>query len=226
MFISSIHRSRGVHTSPVIWIFSFLEVLCSSFVVGQICITEQSERFSFQTHVTLFRVFVKTILLILFSFSDVSSECEKVEKSFDQCSNEKFSPQERKKCPILTASFPNNLTFWWFTPMCITGFRRSLVHADLWELPHKLTSKYLFPQFEKRFNIAIEGINKLRLKHKTYISGSNWPNKENSHDYSQKKFQISVVPILTRINANFFILGGIFKLLQIITMFFSPVLLK
>ncbi|XP_055346995.1 ATP-binding cassette sub-family C member 3-like [Paramacrobiotus metropolitanus] len=53
------------------------------------------------------------------------------------CFGERFKETEnndKNPCPEKHASFLSQLTFWWFNPMAILGWRRPLQLADLWDV--------------------------------------------------------------------------------------------
>lgn len=52
-------------------------------------------------------------------------------------------------CPENASGFPSRLTFSWFDPLAITGFRRSLTEDDLWALNPQDSSKEVVPKFDK-----------------------------------------------------------------------------
>lgn len=50
-------------------------------------------------------------------------------------------------CPKESASFPSQLTFWWFNSLVYLGFRRPLTIDDLWQIRAKDRSEYCFWRF-------------------------------------------------------------------------------
>ncbi len=57
----------------------------------------------------------------------------------------------QKESPELRASFLSQLTFWWFTPLAIHGYRKSLTMDDLWKLNREDTTAYIAPRADKQW---------------------------------------------------------------------------
>lgn len=55
----------------------------------------------------------------------------------------------QNQCPESASGFPSRLTFSWFDPLALTGFRRSLTENDLWALNPQDSSKEVVPKFDK-----------------------------------------------------------------------------
>ena len=72
-----------------------------------------------------------------------------------------FVNEEGNPCPKLSASFPSELAFSWFTGFAWTGFKRALTKDDLWDLPPELTSRQIIPRFRRNWDPAVESV----LKH-------------------------------------------------------------
>lgn len=70
--------------------------------------------------------------------------------------NQIFFSHFWKECPLLGASFPSQLTFWWYNQMVILGFRKTLTQDDLWHLPVEFKAKSIFSKFRRFINGHIE----------------------------------------------------------------------
>ena len=62
---------------------------------------------------------------------------------------------QQTKSPENRAGFPSRLTFSWFDPLTLTGFKRGLTEDDLWPLNPELSSKEALPRFEKYWQKAV-----------------------------------------------------------------------
>lgn len=57
----------------------------------------------------------------------------------------------QKSSPELRASFLSKLTFWWFTPLAIHGYKKSLTMDDLWRLNREDTTAYIAPRADRQW---------------------------------------------------------------------------
>lgn len=53
--------------------------------------------------------------------------------------------------PELRASFLSKITFWWFTPLAIHGYKKSLTMDDLWKLNREDTTAYIAPRADRQW---------------------------------------------------------------------------
>lgn len=61
-----------------------------------------------------------------------------------------------RPCKELFVSFLDQIHFFWFTRMCILGWRRPLVESDLYDIPPQDTCAEVHPPFEREFNASME----------------------------------------------------------------------
>ncbi|XP_026315311.1 multidrug resistance-associated protein 1-like isoform X2 [Hyposmocoma kahamanoa] len=127
----------------------------------------------------------------------------------------------KNPCPESASGFPSRLTFSWFDPLAITGFRRSLTESDLWALNPPDSSKEVVPRFEKYWHSTLEKREATNSKKATYsqISAS-----MNFKPESERK-PASVLPALCLAFGAQFLFGSVLKLINDILTFVSPQLL-
>ncbi|XP_015785719.1 multidrug resistance-associated protein 1 [Tetranychus urticae] len=209
-------RLRGIHTSPVIWIYMFLQALCT-FLINYQTWVDAAEYTS--SEIVLFNVYfiVIALLFIVTSFADAVASPEDHELSTKQ-------EQEHKKkiSPEYRASFLNQLTFWWFNEMAILGWRKDLTTKDLWELRDDLKTENLIKPFESRFEEALLKAKK-KSTQKLQLNGNT---DKSPTDEAVKVKKVNFIPIFARIFGSYFIVGSFFKLIQDICQFVTPQLLK
>ena len=88
-----------------------------------------------------------------------------------------------QQCPKLSASFPSDLAFSWFTSFAWKGFKRSLTKEDLWDLPPDLTSRMIVPRFRRYWDPIVQKV----LIHNAslnYEKDSSIPNRQHEHEIS------------------------------------------
>lgn len=61
-----------------------------------------------------------------------------------------------RPCAELFASFLNQIHFFWFTKICVLGWKRPLVESDLFDIPPQDTCAEVHPPFEREFNASME----------------------------------------------------------------------
>ena len=87
---------------------------------------------------------------------------EPLPKYLSPCSEDgSICRHQGQQCPRLSASFPSDLAFSWFTSFAWMGFKRSLTKEDLWDLPPDLTSRIIVPRFKRYWDPIVQKV----LKH-------------------------------------------------------------
>jgi hypothetical protein len=99
-------------------------------------------------------------------------------------------------CPEETATLFSIITFWWMTPMMVTGYKRPLTDDDLWDLNTDDKAGVLASTFKNKWALQMQ-------KEKPSVAGALW-----------KSF------------GGLFIVASLFKLVQDLLGFVSPQLLK
>ncbi|CAH0714288.1 unnamed protein product, partial [Brenthis ino] len=129
---------------------------------------------------------------------------------------------EKNQCPESASGFPSRLTFSWFDPLALTGFKRSLTETDLWPLNPKDSSKEVVPRFDKFWQRTLkkrENAGGPRATYsKTSASVNFKPDKERK--------PASILPALCLAFGGQFLFGALLKFFNDALMFLSPQLLK
>ncbi|CAK1540433.1 unnamed protein product [Leptosia nina] len=129
---------------------------------------------------------------------------------------------EKNQCPEASSGVPSRLTFSWFDPLALTGFRRSLVESDLWALNPQDSSKEIVPRFEKFWQRALKKRDAATGAKATYSKTSA---SVNFKPESERK-PASILPALCLAFGSQFLFGAFLKLLNDVLMFLSPMLLS
>ena len=153
------------------------------------------------------------------------------------------------RCPKLSASFPSELAFSWFTSFAWTGFKRALTKDDLWELPPELTSRQIVPNFKRYWDPAVQRA----LRHNitlpdtnasTTLNGANGDvsfntksnqidinaspkgkNQEESKPLENRKMA-RIFPALVKAFGPRFLAGSLLKLVHDLLIYIPPYILK
>ncbi|XP_038214944.1 multidrug resistance-associated protein 1 isoform X4 [Zerene cesonia] len=129
---------------------------------------------------------------------------------------------EKNQCPENASGFPSRLTFSWFDPLALTGFRRSLTESDLWALNPEDSSKEVVPRFDKFWERTLRKREAANGPKATYSKTSA---SVNFKPESEKK-PASILPALCLAFGGQFLFGALLKLINDVLMFLSPQLLK
>uniref|UniRef100_A0A915IQW8 Uncharacterized protein n=1 Tax=Romanomermis culicivorax TaxID=13658 RepID=A0A915IQW8_ROMCU len=115
-------QRRGVITSGVIFTSFISFALCGlpEFFTQFKWINERGHSFGAISYCLYYSLIL--IQIFLFAFADNPADYEDVERT------------EKLSCPENASSFLNKVTFWWFTSMCIAGWKRPLILSDLFNL--------------------------------------------------------------------------------------------
>lgn len=135
---------------------------------------------------------------------------------------------ERKPCPEDFASFPSKITYWWFTGLAYTGWKKALVVSDLWDLRQDDKTCGIGPIFERNWQ---KGYPKETVGQNSGPSDISVSYKGDKADITSKKKpqtkkQPGVVMTLIRTFGCFFLSGSFCKLLYDLLAFTNPQLLK
>ncbi|XP_063822466.1 multidrug resistance-associated protein 1 isoform X1 [Ostrinia nubilalis] len=131
---------------------------------------------------------------------------------------------EKNQCPESASGFPSRLTFSWFDPLALTGFRRSLTEGDLWSLNPQDSSKEVVPKFDKFWHRSLKKreISTSNGAKATYSKTSASVNFKPEHE----KKPASILPALCLAFGGQFFFGALLKLFNDTLMFLSPQLLR
>ncbi|KAI1280800.1 Multidrug resistance-associated protein 1 [Halotydeus destructor] len=139
-----LHRIRGVITSGVVWTFVFFNFIASLPVFYSVIIHGSEMALSEKCVHGLYTV----LLLLLFiscSIADKPALHETThDKTFSGKDEEKYDPN-----PLYTASFPSQITYWWFDGLAYRGWKGSLLMKDLWAIADDEKTASVGKRFEK-----------------------------------------------------------------------------
>ncbi|XP_019618609.1 PREDICTED: multidrug resistance-associated protein 1-like [Branchiostoma belcheri] len=124
---------RGVPSSGLLFTFWLLTSLCGTVTArSQIRQAVMQESVEDQFRSMMFWLyFIMTVMqLILSTVSDVTG----------------FT-RDQTRSPEESSSFLSRITFWWFTPLLMLGYKRPLKSTDLYPLKEEDTSQQLVPKF-------------------------------------------------------------------------------
>ncbi|CAB3223726.1 unnamed protein product [Arctia plantaginis] len=126
---------------------------------------------------------------------------------------------DKRKSPEDASGVPSRLTFSWFDPVAITGYRRTLTEDDLYSLSPKLLSKETVPRFDKYWKRALK---------KQWSRTEEPSSSETSSLKGGKKEKniVSILPVLIRAFGGQFFVAMVLKLCNDLLLFAAPVLLR
>ena len=131
---------RGSGTSGVQFVFFLLETLVRAVYLGSAVISGRISSPNVSSVLLSLRLGLASLLLLLNCWSD-GRQKPKDERA-----------KSKNRSPHEGASFPNRLSFGWFSRLIYKGYRRPLTLSDLWELSHEFSSEGLVPRFDKHFH--------------------------------------------------------------------------
>ncbi|XP_067944116.1 multidrug resistance-associated protein 1-like [Watersipora subatra] len=137
------YRVRGQFTSGILWIYWCLWALGSAVpLYSQIVHVTQVKEVEDTAQFTISIIYFTLVLVevIMACISDASED-----------TRERF----RDTCPEFLGSFSAYITYDWFTPTVVLGYKKSLEQSDLWKLgPRDISSGHL-PAFEADWKAAV-----------------------------------------------------------------------
>ncbi|XP_054717541.1 multidrug resistance-associated protein 1-like [Uloborus diversus] len=145
--------------------------------------------------------------------------------SLQKVFNSKENPEER-------ASWLSNMTFWWFNPMAILGYKKPLAGSDMWELSEPNRSDYLLSVFNKYWQPLLNKMNSQQQKFQKQLS-RRYSQKDSSalnitfskNEYEKDISKLSLLrPLLMTFKWDLFV-SGVMKLGASVITFLNPVLL-
>ncbi|XP_050561843.1 multidrug resistance-associated protein 1 isoform X2 [Spodoptera frugiperda] len=207
------NRKYGMRASGVLFFFWLLLILAglpqlqSQIKAHANIPDDENVKYNFVSYMVYFPLIV--IMFILNCFADLPP---------------KDSPYkyEKNQCPENASGFPSRLTFSWFDPLALTGFRRSLTEEDLWALNPQDSSTEVVPKFDKFWE---KSLRKREISNATKASYRKTSASVNFKPESEKK-PASILPALCLAFGGQFLFGAMLKLFNDVLMFISPQLLK
>eukprot|EP00058_Branchiostoma_floridae_P021694 XP_002607184.1 hypothetical protein BRAFLDRAFT_118638 [Branchiostoma floridae] len=229
-FFIQYERLKGRQSSVVLFLFWLLATLCGivtfrSNIRVALLQGNVSDTFRFVTFYLYFPLVLTQLILSAFSeraplFSEAS--------------------RDPNPCPEESSSYLSKITFWWFNPLVILGYKRALERADLYSLNHVDRSDHVVPVFEKEWQKERQKCQKFdsqdakvvyqNLNGVGKVGYELLPNKGEVEivDGSEnaKKCNPSLVKALVRCFWHRFAVIALYKLIQDILLFVSPQLLR
>ncbi|XP_035695059.1 multidrug resistance-associated protein 1-like [Branchiostoma floridae] len=227
-FFIQYERLKGRQSSGVLFLFWLLATLCGIVTFRsniRVALLEGgvSDTFRFVT----FYVYYSLVLtqLILSAFTERALL---------------FSPANPEPSPEESCSFLSKITFWWFNPLVILGYKRALERADLYSLNYVDRSDHVVPVFEKEWQKERQKSHKFESQDANVIyNKAQGVGKDKSDQINgkreveivegsenSKKCNPSLFKALVRCFWPLFALSAVYRLIQDILVFVSPQLLK
>ncbi|CAB3223730.1 unnamed protein product [Arctia plantaginis] len=128
---------------------------------------------------------------------------------------------DKRQSPEDASGFPSRLTFSWFDPIAITGYRRTLTESDLYSISPKINSKESLAEFERNWMRASKEQGPYR--HPTEFDFSETSSLKG---HKKKKETVSVLAILLKAFGVQFFIAMVLKFCNDILVFASPQLLR
>ncbi|XP_035434176.2 multidrug resistance-associated protein 1 [Spodoptera frugiperda] len=204
------NRKYGVMTSGVLFIFWLLLILAGlpqlrTEIVNYDPNSSGYARYTFASYIVYYTLVI--IMFILSCFADLPPKDSPY--TYDKAQ----SPEKR-------SSVPSELTFSWFDPLVLTGFRRSLKEEDLWPLNPEMTSKEVVPRFEKYWQRASQ------KRAKAADTSASTADATAPINQKQSTKPISILPVLCLTFGYHFLFAVFLKVIHDLLIFVSPQLLE
>ncbi|XP_059046550.1 multidrug resistance-associated protein 1 isoform X2 [Achroia grisella] len=207
------NRKFGMRASGVLFFFWLLLILAglpqlrSEIMRHYLMEDDETVKYNFVSYMVYYPLIV--LMFILNCFADLPP---------------KDTPYkyEKNQCPESASGFPSRLTFSWFDPLALTGFRRSLTENDLWALNPPDSSTEVVPRFDKFWE---RSLTKRENSNGTKASYSKTSASVNFKPESEKK-PASILPALCLAFGGQFLFGSLLKLVNDTLTFISPQILK
>ncbi|XP_048480556.1 multidrug resistance-associated protein 1 isoform X3 [Plutella xylostella] len=206
------NRKHGMRASGVLFFFWLLATLAalpqlrSEILLHNGKEEDENIRYNFISYMIYFPLVV--LMFVLNCFADLPASPTK----FDNL----------RMCPENAAGFPSRLTFSWFDPLAITGFRKSLVESDLWALNPQDSSSEIVPKFEKFWQRTLR---KRETSNNPKATFTRTTATVDLKPETERK-PASILPALCLAFGGQFVFGSILKLANDILLFLSPQLLN
>ncbi|CAB3223734.1 unnamed protein product [Arctia plantaginis] len=126
---------------------------------------------------------------------------------------------DEKQSPEYSSGVPSRLTFGWFDPIVLTGYRRTLTENDLWPLNPQNVSKESVAKFEKFWHRALH-------KRESSTKAPKCPESFPLRGQRKERKPLSVFPICCKSFGGLFLVGTAFRLCSDVLNFASPELLR
>ncbi|KOB77962.1 ATP-binding cassette sub-family C member 1 [Operophtera brumata] len=207
------NRKFGLRASGVLFFFWFfliiagLSQLRTEIVKHANLPDDENVRYSFVSYMVYYPLII--LMFVLNCFADLPPRDTPYK-------------HEKNPCPERASGFPSRLTFSWFDPLALTGFRRGLTEKDLWSLNPQDASLEVVQRFDK---IWERSLRKRELSNGTQATYRKTSASVNFKPDEEKK-PASILPALCLAFGGQFLFGALLKLINDCLMFLSPQLLK
>ncbi|XP_043228721.1 multidrug resistance-associated protein 1-like [Amphibalanus amphitrite] len=217
LLLTVLGRRRGVRTSGVLWTFWTVLLLCAvpefrtrlRAAIGQT--GPEQPVGPFVLYMVYFPVLFGEWLLSCFADTPTQQRGEKT--------------GEEKPCPEGSASFLSQLTFAWFEPMALLGWRRSLRREDLWRLDTSHMCSTVVAEFNRHWHGLLHSTQnhsapdgQKAVPNGIPLSGGNGPRRTRA--------PASVLPALVRTFGPRFLIGVLLKFVFDTLQFLNPQILS
>ncbi|KAJ8721588.1 hypothetical protein PYW07_002363 [Mythimna separata] len=207
------NRKYGMRASGVLFFFWILLILAglpqlqSQIIAHRNLSDDENVQYNFVSYMVYYPLII--LMFLLNCFADLPP---------------KDSPYkyDKNQCPENASGFPSRLTFSWFDPLALTGFRRSLTEEDLWALNPQDSSTEVVPKFDKFWERSLK---KREISNATKATYRKTSASVNFKPESEKK-PASILPALCLAFGGQFFFGAMLKLFNDVLMFLSPQLLR
>ncbi|KAG1678447.1 Multidrug resistance-associated protein 1 [Nymphon striatum] len=139
-----LHRSKGLHTSGILFYFWLLMLLTELFRYRS-SITEDFRQVEVQIFLTATRLVISPLVFAIFLLELLSMETSTSGYKYSKLNGNDY---ENIESPEWKASYFSQLLFWWIMPLCFKGSKQPLVSSDVYDLIDENKSNYLGQQLE------------------------------------------------------------------------------
>jgi len=220
MGLVQLGRARGSRNSAVLWIFWLLSIIFSiprlySQAKRELDSTTASDKTEVVSNTLTLAIMV--LQWILAFFMDAKPAYAVGEGQDDSS----------LPCPETTSSFPSIITFSWFDSLAWTGYKRSILDSDLWDLNPRDQSATVAPMFDKNWGPMLKSAN-LTSREKVDASFSVEGGEVVLETGKKKSPQESLsifLPLIKSFGLSF-LCGSVLKFFHDIMVFIAPMLLK
>ncbi|KAG1678431.1 Multidrug resistance-associated protein 1 [Nymphon striatum] len=140
-----LHRSKGLHTSGILFYFWLLMLLTELFRYRS-SITEDFRQVEVQIFLTATGLAILPLVFAIFLLELFSMDASTSGYKYFKLNGNAY---ENIESPEWKASYFSQLLFWWIMPMCFKGSKQPLVSTDVYDLIEENKSNYLGQQLER-----------------------------------------------------------------------------
>ncbi|CAH1793470.1 unnamed protein product [Owenia fusiformis] len=169
-FVIYYEFAKGCHSSGVVFIFWFLQLLVGvvPFRTNILLALSEGKITDSYRFVTFYIMYACVIAQFLLNMTADASANPQIKACRTQKRQNKDAVVDAKEClgesdksdkipcPELEAPFVSRLTYWWITGLIIRGYKKSLELKDLWELNFADTSASIWAVFGKHWGTEME----------------------------------------------------------------------